>query len=236
MPAPDLGTGRSINPGLMNAHKEARKLFYTGAGSPAKGTILRVTGTDGQTLEAGLATNASAAGARGPLYMLLSEKIADGSTPGFKAGFCKGLMHGVLENQNTNGLSVGDPIYLGVDGAWTATKPTSASVRLIGYVLSVSATTGQILFVGTPMSQSNASGVTPVVMKSKAVNGTSLAFSTSDLGGNYDGRPFVATVEGGAGTFVQYGAWNGSGQLTITLSGATVGRVNVLIGIAGDDI
>lgn len=235
MPAPDIGTGRSINPGLMNAHKEARKLFYTGAGSPTKGTILRLSGTDGQTLEAALATNASTAGATGPLYMLLSEKIADGSTPGFKSGYCKGLLHGVIEGQDTSALAVGDPIYLSTLGGWTATKPTSGAVRLIGWVIKVGTTDGQILFNGAPMSQSNVNGVTPVVMKSKAVTGSSAIFSTSDLGGNYDGRPFVATLEGSAESVLR-GEWNGSGQLTITVSGTPTARVNVLIGINGDDL
>ena len=192
MPYPDIGGGRSINPGLMNANKEARKLFYVGSGSPPRGTILRISGTDGQTLTALPATNATLAGSSGPLYMLVSQKIADGSTPGFLAGFCKGVMHGVIEEQNTSALAVGDPIYLSTAGGWTATKPTAAGVRLIGYVIKVGTTDGQILFIGTPMSETTRPHMSPMVVVSKAITASAtLAFSVSDLGGNFDGKPVL---------------------------------------------
>lgn len=235
MPYPDIGGGRSINPGLMNANKEARKLFYVGAGSPPRGTILRISGTDGQTLTALPATNATLAGSSGPLYMLVSQKIADGSTPGFLAGFCKGVMHGVIEEQNTSALAVGDPIYLSTAGGWTATKPTAAGVRLIGYVIKVGTTDGQILFVGTPMSDTTRPHMSPMVVVSKAATAGTAVFSVADLGGNYDGKPVVASVMDGT-KYVTGVAWNGSGQLTITSSASHTSRIAVCIGIDGDSL
>jgi len=235
MPYPDIGGGRSINPGLMNANKEARKLFYVGAGSPARGTILRISGTDGQTLTALPATNATLAGSSGPLYMLVSQKIADGSTPGFLAGFCKGVMHGVIEEQNTSALAVGDPIYLSTAGGWTATKPTAAGVRLIGYVIKVGTTDGQILFIGTPMSETTRPHMSPMVVVSKAATAGTAVFSVADLGGNYDGKPVVASVMDGT-KYVTGVAWNGSGQLTITSSASHTSRIAVCIGIDGDSL
>lgn len=235
MPYPDIGGGRSINPGLMNANKEARKLFYVGAGSPPRGTILRISGTDGQTLTALPATNATLAGSSGPLYMLVSQKIADGSTPGFLAGFCKGVMHGVIEEQNTSALAVGDPIYLSTAGGWTATKPTAAGVRLIGYVIKVGTTDGQILFVGTPMSDTTRPHMSPMVVVSKAATAGTAVFSVVDLGGNYDGKPVVASVMDGT-KYVTGVAWNGSGQLTITSSASHTSRIAVCIGIDGDSL
>jgi len=234
---PDIGTGRTINPGLMNANKEARKLFYTGAGTPGPGTIVVISGARGQTLECVLASNAAVATAIGPLYMLTSERPADGSTPGFRAGHCKGLMNGVIENQNTSALSVGDAVYLSTNGGWTATKPTSGAVRLIGWVLEVSATAGMIVFCGTPNSPVVLNGTTPVIGKSKAIAAApTVVFSTSDLGGNYDGRPFVLGAEGTAPNYIQSAAWNGSGSLTVTFNSAATGRVNVGILVTGDDI
>lgn len=232
---PDIGGGRSINAGPKNAHKEARRLIYTGAGSPTRGTIHRISGVESSTLETELASNDSAADAAGPLYMQLTKVVASGLTPGFKAGKFEGLLHGVITEVDTSGSSVKAPVYLGVDGAWTLTKPTSAAVRVVGEVLVVSATIGEILFWGHPQLAQPAH-LSPVVAVTKTANGvSSVAFSAADLGGTYTNAPASALFLGAAAVNVLRAAWS-AGTLTVTLSGngGASDRVAVIVAPTGD--
>ena len=59
----------------------------------------------------------------------------------------EGLMRraGVQGDENTNGLTVGDALYLGTSGSWTATKPTTGLIQIVGYVIRVDTTVGRIM-------------------------------------------------------------------------------------------
>jgi hypothetical protein len=55
------------------------------------------------------------------------------------------IIQGVASGINTFGLTVNDPLYLDTGGDFTATKPTTGIVQIIGYVLRVDAVNGVIL-------------------------------------------------------------------------------------------
>jgi hypothetical protein len=122
------------------------------------GETLRVINVSGGTLPAGALVaivgfhvpsstitidEAQANGANRRADLILSTTVVNG-----QVGY--GRRDHVLENQNTAGRAVEDPVYLSptVAGGYTFTKPTGASqdVQEVGQVLTVDAAAGRILF------------------------------------------------------------------------------------------
>lgn len=236
MSEPDLGAGRSINPGSKNAHKEARRLVLTGGGSPARWSIHRVVDVLQGTLITSLADNSVAGLAGGPLYLQLSKTVATGTTPGFKAGLFQGLMNGVITDVDTSAGSLKAPVYLSTAGGWTLTKPTAAVVRVIGEILNVGTTDGEILFWGNP-PLAQAQHISPVAAVTKTANGVStVTFDTTDLGGNYNGAPVAVQLLAAAGVITILRASWSAGTLTVVLSanGLATDRVSVIVAPTGD--
>lgn len=107
-----------------------------GAVAIAHGKVLAVVGASGPRLTVQMADADSATLRDTELLVALGGIEANGI--GRAVEWC------VLEDVNTNGSTIGDPVYLsGTTGGWTLTAPASA-VK-IGVVLVVGAATGKVL-------------------------------------------------------------------------------------------
>lgn len=163
--------------------------------------------------QVGVATNATRAKAVGDLYLALN-----GGAAGDRIVLSP---VGLLRNLDTSGSSKGSPVYLGTAGAPTLTA--AGQRRRVGTVLVVGA-------VGTGVVSFHPTGHTGTIFGIAAVSAAaSVALDTTALGGNFDGAPVIATVNTGTTVYVVTAAWNGSGTLTITLSGSLTGNVSYMI-------
>jgi len=127
----------------------------------------------------------------------------------------------VLDGLNTSALSVGDPVYLSdTAGIWSGTPGT---FRIpVGIVTEDHATTGRILLCPQDMPRT----ITGILAISSATTGT-VTFDAA-----LDGSPVTATAnENSTGRYVKHVEWNGSGVLTVTMSGTYDGDVGYSIGV-----
>lgn len=70
----------------------------------------------------------------------------------------------LLENVSTEGATVGDPVFLGADGAWAATPPSGGVSRVIGMVTVVSATVGSVLIDPNGALMHRYAGINPLFL------------------------------------------------------------------------
>lgn len=249
MPYADVGPGSLVAPGLKTAHKDAKKVVNNATFSI--GSILRVNGVSGNVLTTIKATNASAAGASGTLYMAIQKSQDEANKPGHPQYSGKAVPFGVIaggteggtDGRHTGGVvdtsaaTVGDAVYLDTAGGWTLTKPTAALVRRIGTVIKVSATVGEILFDGTQnVMRSRVHGSTVVSLQKAVAGAATCVFSAANIGTNLDACPVAVGKTTDGTTYVLGYAWNGSGQLTVTFNAAFTGTCSVAIFPEGDTV
>ena len=115
--------------------------------------------------------------------------------------------------------SVGQPVYLSSDGTGTYTlSPTAAKPHIkVGHVVAVHASTGAILL--NPGAYSGQIG--------GQVAFSSAATATVAVGAAFNGRPVVATMNGGS-NYVEKAAIAG-GTLTITADGSNSDTASYMI-------
>lgn len=119
--------------------------------------------------------------------------------------------------------SVGQPVYLSSDGTGTYTlSPTAAKPHIkIGHVVAVDASAGAILL--NPGAYSGQIGGQAVM----GDGGAAASTATVAVGAAFNGRPVVATMNGGS-TYVLKAAI-ATGTLTITASGNSTDTVSYMI-------
>jgi hypothetical protein len=117
---------------------------------------------------------------------IVSSTIGDAQYGVVKKGFLSS------KAMNTNGSSVGDPVYLSATaGGWTLAIPTGADqdVQIVGRVTIVSATVGQIRFWFEAVPQKRGTSS----LQAGAITSASIAANTIDAGDIATGG--VATAE-----------------------------------------
>jgi len=116
----------------------SRVKVYNGTGTEiAEGSLVYASGLQGTThLKVTLADDDAAVSKAGVLF------IADGPIPDADYGEC--VVWKVLTSVNTNGSTLGNPVYLSAAaGGWTLSDPGSG--RRVGSVVAVDATAGAVL-------------------------------------------------------------------------------------------
>ena len=209
---------------------EYAEVVYQAAEAITKGQILYIAGYAGGFLKLGKADKDTGAKVRTKLFFALHDVPS--------ASYGRAAEMGSIEGQTTAGSTIGDPVYLSTAGALTLTKPTSGLPLVIGTVGVVSATIGEVAFGGASVAVAPHAGPIVGVLKATAGAAATLTFSTTELGGNFDGKPVVATLNTVDATAVAIAsaAWNGAGLLTVTFNAASTGivRVSVLVASLGD--
>lgn len=173
----------------------------------AKWQIVCVVGASGKYPKVEKASSLVAADASGVL-MVAMHAAASG-----RYLQCRPI--GTIERQATNGLAVGDPIYLGATGGgWSSS--ISGFNRQIGTVLVVSATLGVIFFSGTAVASPR------FVTGSGTIDAaaTTLTITAATLGGVYGGsRVWVSPRETATNSvFLRSATWSGN-DLVVEASG-----------------
>lgn len=203
--------GRKVKPGSKNPEK--LDFQYKANEAIAEGDILCIVGVEGQWFKMEKADADVAAEARGPLFFATTACAANGM------GRCRAF--GTLTEVNTNGATIGDPVYLSTTpGGFSLSAGGSAVQRRVGIVAKVSATLGEILFNGFayPSSRPFIAGIATVL-----TGQTSVTVSAATLGGSYGGKPVVATLNEQDGTKAVANARWSTNDLIIELTAATVG-------------
>ncbi len=91
------------------------------------------------------------------------------------------VISGRESNIDTSGLVAGKPVYVGVNGALTATKPTgSALIQNIGTAAKINASTGEIIVQGSGRSNDLPNLTTDYIWKGDA-NGVPQAVASSSI-------------------------------------------------------
>lgn len=203
------------------------KVRNSTGGALAKGDLIYFTGTysDGTdsypTVAKAISTNAAATNffARG----VCAEAISD-SADGTVAVFYE------LTNQNTNGLTVGDHVYLGTTaGGWTATRPTGGQfLQVVGTVTVVNSSTGRIVF---------SLGSVPEFLQggSSGIDATLETLTLTDSLKLGDDDP----IEFGAGTdyWIQYDSGNTQWELVSTdIDGSGTNGAVMVVGDGTNDL
>lgn len=124
----------------------------------------------------------------------------------------------IIDVDTSGASAVGDPVYLNTTaGGWTATKPSGAddSNIVVGYVKKVHASTGAVVL--DPGADS-VKVLTRTVVVTVASGG---ATGTHSLGSGYASANVLATINEATtnGVSVESAVVDGSGDLTITLTG-----------------
>lgn len=131
--------GRDVYNGSLQGEKLGETIRNESGSTMAAGSLVYVSGWS-ETYKAWLVSLADADAVGGRAAYILRSALANNTTGrGFKALRLRGV--------NTNGATVGEPVYLsGTAGSWTLTRPTAAAakVQVVGRVAVVSATVGEI--------------------------------------------------------------------------------------------
>lgn len=206
-------SGRSILPGA----KYMSKLSMRGIAGEAieAGNICYVSAVGAAYPTVMLASTATPAEARGQLFVARGPAPAAGS-------LLELLPITVIDEVNTNGATIGDPVYLGADGVISLTA--SGIRRKIGTVAKVGTTDGEVLFNGAPVAGGQ------VIAGLAAVSAAaSVTINAAALGGSFGGKAVVATTNtSSGGVYVLRATWS-TDDLTITLSGSFTGNVAYFI-------
>lgn len=211
--------GRTVKPGIH--YSTGDKLRFAPASAMSKYDILVGTGYANGYMKLSKADADALVSSTSKLYMNLSNVDAGSdSGRGLATPWC------VVTDVNTNGASVGDPVYLsGTAGGWSLTPGSKA--RVIGRVLKVSATEGAFLFdgsIGSDYGVLLAAGTDTIAagQSSKAV-----LTGRTDL----DGAPAFAIVRqavaDGTLTHIVRAAWNGTGTLTVYGNGNATANTSI---------
>jgi len=141
-------------PAVING--ESTVGFFNGTGADLVGPLLvAVQGFDTATRRV-KCVKAIANGTNTRADFLMPDGVTAKNT---RTGYA--TRNWILENQNTAGRTIGDPVYLhaATAGSYTFTKPGDGfDVQEVGSVLSVSATVGRILFT---LSGAGTEGLSP---------------------------------------------------------------------------
>lgn len=124
----------SIMPALVYPYGEGISVYNATGVEVAKNRLVFMSGAQGARPRITLASSAAAATTDKALY-ITTMAIGNGDI-GIVVPWAK------IGNVNTNGSAAGNPVYLSTAGGWSLTA--GAVSRVIGYVLSVSATLGEI--------------------------------------------------------------------------------------------
>lgn len=172
------------------------------------GQIVCVNGRTGKLWKVNKASSLVAAEA-GALLLIASSGAASG-----KSFRCVPV--GALENQDTSGLTVGDPVYLGgTAGSWSTTRTGFA--RAVGTVQVVSATVGVISFNGVSVSSGRTIWGSGTILSGQ----TSLTIAAATLGGVYGGKRVMIQareIPTNATVYIVAATWS-TNDLVVTASG-----------------
>lgn len=164
MGASDLD-GRRLKPSIKGSRTRWR---VVPAAAIAKNKIVIASGKSGAYMQVTAASNANEVSRTNTLF--ITQTNANSATAGVPN--LEVATQGHVTDVNTNGATIGDPVYLSTAGAFTLTK--TGTERLVGIVTSVSATTGSFWFDGTMGAQedTNILWVNGVIVASGATFGT----------------------------------------------------------------
>lgn len=208
--------GRRIKPGTINAPKWD-EVGYS-ASAIAVGDLLKVVDVVGNYLQMAKADGDDASDVHGQLYVAMSKAAAAGQH--FK------IARQAVVTFTTTGQAVGDPVYMSATAGGYSFTPVG-SHRKVGHVIKVGdSTTGKILVSpGSPGSQSIKMGIAAVA------GAATVTITAATLGGNFGGRPVVATPMTTDGTkYVVSATWS-THDLVITFSTSFTGNVAYAIGL-----
>lgn len=136
IPTTELQPGRLV--AAADDKQHGKGWLATAGGTINKFDIVVPNGTVSTSIQVVQASNATAATARGPLF------IADHASTVGRAVRIREVRG--RTGVNTLGRTVGDPVYLGTGGATTFTRPGGTAIpRVVGRVVVVDVTNGVIL-------------------------------------------------------------------------------------------
>ena len=152
---------QGLNGGVtLQIGQESVQRVHNGSATPiTNGSVVRIIGENGGHLSVAVADNDTVLNATGVIGVATND-IAVGAD-GYVTIF------GLIHELNTNGWSVGDPLYLGSAGHLTNTRPANGRIVQLGYVVKQGTTTGIIYVfplqnfeaqIGTPCTVPGQSG------------------------------------------------------------------------------
>jgi len=182
-----------------------------------KGQAVYVSGASGTNMLVSKASNTTEATSSKTLGLIAQDLAINGQ------GFV--ITEGLLSNINTSTATIGDPVWLGVDGNLIyglASKPYApAHLVFIGIVTRVSATVGEIFVKVQNGFELNE--IHDVDLKTNApTDGQVLAYEASS--GLWKNK---TVTSGGTGVRTPYTFIATAGQTTFTTVGYTVGQIDV---------
>ena len=210
--------GRRIKPNID--HDRGARWRVIPNSTVAKYSVVVPVATSGGYMRMDLADADALATAQGVLFMARHPAVPVSTDPLLEV--CVRML---VSDVDTSAGAVGDPVYLsGTAGGWTLNVANSATQRIIGRVVSVSASTGSWLFDG-----STGSARTAIAGSLNVANGTNAG--TAAVGAIYNGKPVIATLGAVDGTLGVAAAVVAAGTLTVTLTGNTtaIRAVNYVI-------
>ena len=171
-----------------------------------KGQILCIVGRQGKLWKVEKASALTAADASG-LLLVAEHTAASGR-------YLRAKPSGAIEDQATNGLAVGDVVYLSATGGGWATAGAGFR-RRVGTVAVVSATVGVISFNGNADSGDRILSGTGTILSGQ----TSLTIAAATLGGVYGGNKVVVTAneEPTNAVYIRSARWS-TNDLIVTCS------------------
>ena len=189
-----------------------------------KNAIVFISGSNGTSFKVQNADADVQAEASGILLVAIHDAASG------KVVRCKPI--GTMRRVNTNGATIGDPVYLSATAGSFSLTPVGLT-RKVGEVTAVSATVGKIAFDGLSISSGHRfqSGTGAV-----ADGETTATITAATLGGTYGGKNVFVTVRETATNSVSLrsATWS-TNDLVVTVSGdpgASGADFNYLIQVA----
>ena len=138
----DGGMQFTYTPYFLDLKNGRTKIFNNSGGALASGDLVYVSGYNSTQLQYEVTKAQSKTSASLYATLIVDEAIPDQSSGG-------AVSVRLLTGQNTNGLTVGRPVYLSsTAGGWTGTLPTAGyGVQVVGFVVVANASTGRVLLV-----------------------------------------------------------------------------------------
>jgi hypothetical protein len=210
--------GNRILPGT----KQMSKLAMRGRSSAAinKNAVVFLASVSGAYPTVTAADPTNAAQSRGRLFIARTAHNAASADVD-----C--IPMGIIQDVNTNGATIGDPVYLGASGAISLT-PVGLG-RKIGEVLKVGTTDGEVYFDGAPGASQSRIIAGTFDIASGTNTGT---ITAATLGGSFGGAEVVATLNEVDGVVAVAAATWSTNDLVVTLTANTTGIRTVAYMIA----